>query len=303
MNINTATLLNLLSPKLDISAKHKIESLSVDNKIDIKTLLQDKSIRNIFDDLLKDLNVGIKNKQQITKLLQNSKHLFDFKPLNNNIEKIITQIEQDPKTQQKFTKELNILKQFKVDIKNIDTTQLKTNLKNNGIFLESKLLNNDKDITQDIKGILHKISDHIDNKTIDKTLDQIGYYQLLSFSNNSNYHPLPFRWDNMEDGEIEFVNDTKTNSCHISLLLKDYGEFNSMLILDKDKNLTINLNIEQDELKTKIQNNIQQLRKQLNSLNLNLSGINISSLNKQPSYEQKAYQANEKLNLSLEVLA
>ena len=107
----------------------------------------------------------------------------------------------------------------------------------------------------------------------------------------------------MEDGEIEFVNDTKTNSCHISLLLKDYGEFNSMLILDKDKNLTINLNIEQDELKTKIQNNIQQLRKQLNLLNLNLSGINISSLNKQPSYEQKAYQADEKLNLSLEVLA
>ena len=108
----------------------------------------------------------------------------------------------------------------------------------------------------------------------------------------------------MEDGEIEFINNTKTNSCHISLLLKNYGQFNSMLILDKDKNLTINLNIEQDELKTKIQNNIQQLRKQLNLLNLNLSNINISSLNQTLTYEQQAYQINnDKLDLSIEVLA
>lgn len=533
MTINTSSLLNMLQPSINDNIKEKIQSLSKDGKVEISSLLKEKSVTTLLSSLFNDIIKGNKSKSTISSSLQNSKAMFDFKSVSSDIKDILNnpKIANNPKLEQ----QVKTLKNFLVDIKDLDDKNLKSNIKNSGVFLESKLLKNSKEfqqseqkldlkgqttkqevqtqvksntistqtpikqdiqtaklekqlqslkefsvnikdtntksqniseklqtqqslktntnqeqklstdlnttikdiskniddpkiqkaldnpklneqitslkkflgdikslddksikqntqniakliqsqvqsksidsgsleelkttldqvkqqiqnpkiqqeplqnkqintlkqfmsdikelddksqniasktttspqeikqkveqsITNDLKATLLQVKDQVDDPKIQKVLDQISYHQLLSFSSYSNSSFLPFMWDNVEDGSVNFTsNEKEIFTCSIDLQLKNYGEFKSVLLLEQKNNISINLRIKSDTLKTKVQDNLKTLREGINKIGLNLVSLNILTYNDTVSKEQKAYQDNiDKLSYGIDIKA
>ena len=300
MTINTSTLLNFLKPSINDGIKDKIQSMSNDGKVDISTLLKDKNITSLLNNMFKDILQGTKSKQVVSQTLQNSKAMFDFKSVSSDLKDILINIKDNPK----FSKQIATLKNFLVDIKDMNDENLKSNIKNSGVFLESKLLKNEANITNDLKASLLQIQDKIDDPKIQKVLDQIAYHQLLSYSAYSNNTFLPFMWDNIDDASVNISsNDNDVFTCSIDLKLKKYGEFKSILLLENKNNLTINLRIKSNILKSKIQDNLQDLRAKINKIGLNLLSLNILQYNENPTYEEKAYKNDDKIDFGIDIKA
>lgn len=154
MNINTATILNLLSPKINPTIKEKLHSLSVDGKIDLSILSKDKGIQTLLSDLFKDISLGNKTTQNVTTLLENNKQNFSFKNLSEDIKNLIKFIQTDKTTSSKLEAQLTSLKGSLIDIKNIDEKVLKTNIANSGVFLESKLAQQIIPVSKNIEHLL-----------------------------------------------------------------------------------------------------------------------------------------------------
>ena len=113
MNINTSTLLTLLSTKIDKPTKQTIEKLSVDGKVDISSLIKEKSVQTLLSDLFKDVSQGVKNKSSVNQLLTSNKQVFDFKNLSSEVRNLSQLIEKNPKLE----KQSAVLKEFLVNIR------------------------------------------------------------------------------------------------------------------------------------------------------------------------------------------
>ncbi len=101
MNINTATILNLISPTTNPAMKEKIESLSVNGKINLENISKDKGIQTLLSGLFKDIATGAQSKENIASLLQNNKQNFSFKNLSEDIKTLIKFIQTDSTTNSK----------------------------------------------------------------------------------------------------------------------------------------------------------------------------------------------------------
>ena len=300
MTINTSSLLNFLKPNINESIKGKIESLSKDGKVDITTLLKDKNIQTLINSLFKDILSGLKTKSSVSDALKNSKSMFDFKNLSVDIKDILSNIKDNAKLQ----KQVAVLKEFLLDIKNINDKNLKSNINNSGIFLESKLLKNSPNIATDLKASLLQIQEQVNDPKIQKVLSQIEFNQLLSYTSYSNNTFLPFMWDNIEDGSVSINQSNEDNfTCSIDLNLKNYGELKAIILLEKNNNININIRIKSDILKQKIQDNLPELRQRINNIDLNLQSLNILKYNDSKTYEQKAYDSNNKLSYGIDIKA
>ncbi len=154
MNINTATLLNMLSPKINPAIKDKIDSLSTDGKIDLTALTKDKSIQTVLTSLLKDISVGTQTKETVSELLQNNKQNFSFKNLSEDVKNLIKTIQSNSTIATKLETQLNSLKASLIDINNIDEKVLKNNISNSGVFLESKLAQQTIPITKNLEQLV-----------------------------------------------------------------------------------------------------------------------------------------------------
>jgi len=528
MNINTATILNLMSSKINPTIKDKIESLSVNGKIDLETISKDKGIQSLLSGLLKDISTGIQTKENVSHLLQHNKQNFSFKNLSEDIKTLIKFIQTNPETSGKLETQLVSLKSSLIDMKNIDEKMIKTNISNSGVFLESKLakqvtpvsknveqllalikgqldvsngsltknnfskdqltvlngavntniieqklvqmelnttiskdmkveiknavesllrdiknikteqnpqkqlqnlssletkilttqhntsntfLKNNiipsvkdlfinlkeqlisknfievkngfsqllekvsilneqtlgtKSITSDLSNILEQfktlkdvkvpqqqqvilqnifnntqtiqtkidtlpqvlfennlskttnfindlkitasiIEEHVKNsdepvtkelKTIiDKINTQIDFYQLLSYSTNSSHTYLSFLQGEIEDSDIRFnKNNDNSFSCQINLTLKQYGDLKILMVLDEKNNININIGLEQEELKSLIQENLQKLRTGISSVDLMLQSLNVFSLNNKEQNSIKNGYGNSSTN-------
>ena len=147
-----------------------------------------------------------------------------------------------------------------------------------------------KNLANDLKGIVMQIAEQIDGSkepvakeiraVVDKIASQVEFFQLLSYTSNSNHSALSFIQDNIEDSDIKFhKTDQDTYSCQINLNLKDYGELKVLLVLDKHQNLGVNIGIEDSEFKQKVQDNLPTLRGNINSIGLLLQALNIFDMN------------------------
>ncbi len=137
MQINTSALLGMLGSNITNNVKEKIQDASSGGKTDISQIVKDKTIQTLLGDTFKSLIEGTKDKGNILQTLQNSKHMFDIKSFSNDIKNISGALAQsdNPKLQQQSV----ILKDFFVNIKNLDENVLKSSFSNSGVMLESKL--------------------------------------------------------------------------------------------------------------------------------------------------------------------
>lgn len=332
MNINTNTLLNTMLTKIDPSIKAKIEKLSIDGKVDLNSLVKDKGMQTLLSELFKDIANGIKNKSEVVTLLENNKHSLQFKNISDDIKQILSILKTNLPQLPILEKAIIVLEKSLIDIKTINQKILKTSIENSGVYLESKLsqinfqennkellknnMSNTKYLNNDMKNILLQVKEQIEHlkyseavikelkTSIDKVLSQIDYYQLSSFSSNSSHAFISFLQDDIRDVDIKFKNDENGEfSCLINLTLKENGDLKILLQLDEKNRISINIGVENQNFKVHIQNALQKLRTQINTLGLSLLNLNIFDLNddKNKSNEFKAYIDNQGLDFGLDI--
>lgn len=193
-------------------------------------------------------------------------------------------------------------------IDKISTSNIQELIKNNlGII---------KNISGDLKTIMLQVKEIVEQQSnaeitskelknnVDKVLSQIDYYQLSSYSSNSNHSYLSFLQDDLEDVDIKFNNINNDEfSCLIHLSLKEKGDLKILLQLDKKSGININIGVEQLEFKMKIQNALQNLRVKINSIGLSLISLNVFDLNDESKTSKniKAYGDNQNLDFGLDI--
>ena len=134
MLVTNNTLLNILLPNDNKVLKEVLK------EADSKTLEQlvknnSASINDVLKDLFDDLKNGTKSNNTIENMLKNSSVFKDLGTVSNNLSSLLENISQDENLQ-KFKP---LIENFLKNIKDMDANTLKEQLKNSGIFLESKL--------------------------------------------------------------------------------------------------------------------------------------------------------------------
>ena len=267
----------------EIAVKEQITNETKQLLIQIKdevlknpTLVQNKNILPIIDNLLKMENLFIKND-----FLQN---MADFKQLNqalaqNNINTFSNNFASN------LSPLLTTLKESLNNLSNPNILNIQNHLAKTINKVEHIISNLETQIDEkvspkdDMKAILLQLKEELSAKTdaksaeilkqVDKILTQIDFYQLNSLISNSNYVYVPFFWEMLEDGSINIkkAEDDKFY-CQINLSLKDFGKVDLMLgLYDKNK-MDLTIYAQRDHFKTAIRENIKDLKIALNSVDI-----------------------------------
>jgi len=185
------------------------------------------------------------------------------------------------KNQNSKSIDLSSLKSLFLNIENFDEKKLKT-------LIEKSIF------SSETKALLASLSESDDKevqKQANKMITQIEYFQLNSYLNNSIYTYLPFDWESFDGGDIEFKKEkNKQYTCHINLELKEYGKLKINLLYDDEGNyLSIGFFLENNELKEKMSNQLQFLRKGLKEVGIYIQNISLIDI--------KENSDDERLNL------
>ena len=269
-----------------------------------------KDLGSILDTLLKQsLDASETQNKLLLDLLKNNPTLKTLSNVNSTLKELLQTLKQEKKPMPLE----KTLEKFLTNIKEIKPQELKTKLQNSGVFLEANIKNsnNPKEVfTSDFKALLLKVHDDLSNapqntkqnilKHIDKLLLQIDYNQLVSHLSNASSLYIPYTWNALQEGNIK-LKSAKNNKyfCDIHLQLKDYGELDFTMALFEDKQLNINIQTNNDTLKSLIQNNVQNLKKQL--LHVNIIPNTIRFIDKEKNNYEK--QIDDDFAMGFEVKA
>ena len=209
-----------------------------------------------------------------------------------------------------FASNLNtLLMSMKEDITNLSTNQ-NNNAQNNllkaidkieVILQDNTLKNEPKSISNDMKSVLLQMQDELSSKTdaktqelfkqVDKMLTQIDYHQLLSHTGNSNSVYVPFLWDMLEDGTIDMKKvDEEKFYCQINLTLKDFGKVDLMMAMYDKNKIDLTIHAQREHFKTAVKDNLQNLKKALNDVDLipvNIKLLDLKEENEKTSVDKK----------------
>ena len=282
MNINTSTLLGMLAPKLTNVAKQSIEKASVDGKVNLGEVIKDQSVRSVLNNLLKDVASGVKTKENVLNLLENSKHTLSFKNFSSDIKLLAKAVETSPTLQNnpKLMNQVSMLKSSMIDLSKVDSKTLMNSLSNSGVFLESKLLQQSIPIEKIISQATQMLSKSLEhyNPTKLTTLPKQINAQIDLLMNNPTISKdlkleVKLAVSNLLTEFTKGVN-LPTNS--------NLGEIqtNSKVPLENLVNL-LNKNLPNSEVKTQLLGNLQSLFTNLTNLSVNEKATLLTSINQQ----------------------
>jgi len=193
--------------------------------------------------------------QQVVNLIKSELVKSDVKnPLHVEVAKLTNKLEA-------VVKEQVATRQIVPNQKLLVDTPIKLELAND---IKSTLLNIKHELSTQTSPVAREISLHVE-----RVINQIEYFQLLSLSSNTQSSYLPFLWDGLEEGQVS-LKKLKENRffCEINLKLKEYGKIDLMLMLFDDVNLNISVFAEKQEFLEIVQENITILKQGINKIGL-----------------------------------
>lgn len=296
----------IVNLKKNISPDHRaqLELISeLENRLKDTLLLQNSSqkqskniekidtlLKTLKSDLLKDTTLFHKDKEifalvkNIVNIQQNSK-LGDIQTANLSlkIQRVINFLKS----------ELNI--DFRSSFNEVESMKLANRLENsikehistkkltpNQILLTQKNFHNEisNDLKANLLNLQHKVSKTATSSKeiaplVDKIVNHIEYFQLLSLNGNSFNSFLPIDWDELLDGKVEFKRiKQKSFFCEINLTLKKYKEVDIILMLFDDIHINISVYTESKEFISLFRGDQTELKAKLNNTGLILENIN-----------------------------
>jgi hypothetical protein len=268
-------------------------------------------LNSLLESLFTQSPKGSASDKVLLELLKTNPTLKDLGSLSSTLKEILNSMKQENIKLPIQDK----IKELLVDIKNLDNKLLKTNIKNSGVFLESKLVDaqNQKEIdsiiSKDLKSLLLKTSQEVQNSSypnktellaqMDKLSLQLDYYQLLSHLSDASSLYLPFSWDDLQEGQMQ-IKKAKDDKfyCDIELKLKEYGELNVRVVLYDKNQLNLQIHSDNGKFKELIQENISSLRSALIGLNITPREIRIMDM-KKAQVKKSGYDDSFSTNLDM----
>jgi len=133
MIVSNNTLLNILIPNNNSALKNVLQE--ADAKQLASNTKDASSIQSIIKNLFSDTLSGAKSNESVQNMLKNSNVFKDMGSFTGQLKELQNVIKADPKLE-KFE---SLIKNFLVNIKNLDENVLKEQVGKSGVFLESKL--------------------------------------------------------------------------------------------------------------------------------------------------------------------
>ncbi|MCG3675942.1 flagellar hook-length control protein FliK [Aliarcobacter butzleri] len=284
MLVSNGSLLNILLPnnnKVLNDVLKEADSKNLEQMV--KSSTSSTSASTILKELFTSLKDGTKSNTTIENMLKNSATFKELGNVSTNLSSLVDELSTDENLQ-KFKP---VLENFLKDVKNIDANALKEQIKNSGIFLESKLSQTPNSKLENVLTQLQNLVKDINtpqakqvNELIDKLLQniktqtntntQITQNQTATNEFTNNLKTLTSSLQNLNNS----LNPTQTqNLSNLANQLKSLineGTLveskieNSTNLTDKTTNLTNNttlkdsINLQTKELLTQIKNDIIQ---------------------------------------------
>ncbi|MDN5054695.1 flagellar hook-length control protein FliK [Aliarcobacter butzleri] len=284
MLVSNGSLLNILLPnnnKVLNDVLKEADSKNLEQMV--KSSTSSTSASTILKELFTSLKDGTKSNSTIENMLKNSATFKELGNVSTNLSSLVDELSTDENLQ-KFKP---VLENFLKDVKNIDANALKEQIKNSGIFLESKLSQTPNSKLENVLTQLQNLLKDINtpqakqvNELIDKLLQniktqtntntQITQNQTATNEFTNNLKTLTSSLQNLNNS----LNPTQTqNLSNLANQLKSLineGTLveskieNSTNLTDKMTNLANNttlkdsINLQTKELLTQIKNDIIQ---------------------------------------------
>ena len=284
MLVSNGSLLNILLPnnnKVLNDVLKEADSKNLEQMV--KSSTSSTSASTILKELFTSLKDGTKSNSTIENMLKNSATFKELGNVSTNLSSLVDELSTDENLQ-KFKP---VLENFLKDVKNIDANALKEQIKNSGIFLESKLSQTPNSKLENVLTQLQNLVKDINtpqakqvNELIDKLLQniktqtntntQITQNQTATNEFTNNLKTLTSSLQNLNNS----LNPTQTqNLSNLANQLKSLineGTLveskieNSTNLTDKTTNLANNttlkdsINLQTKELLTQIKNDIIQ---------------------------------------------
>ncbi|MCT7634371.1 flagellar hook-length control protein FliK [Aliarcobacter butzleri] len=284
MLVSNGSLLNILLPNNNKVLNDVLKEADSKNLEQIvKSSTSSTSASTILKELFTSLKDGTKSNSTIENMLKNSATFKELGNVSTNLSSLVDELSTDENLQ-KFKP---VLENFLKDVKNIDANALKEQIKNSGIFLESKLSQTPNSKLENVLTQLQNLVKDINtpqakqvNELIDKLLQniktqtntntQITQNQTATNEFTNNLKTLTSSLQNLNNS----LNPTQTqNLSNLANQLKSLineGTLveskieNSTNLTDKTTNLANNttlkdsINLQTKELLTQIKNDIIQ---------------------------------------------
>lgn len=284
MLVSNGSLLNILLPnnnKVLNDVLKEADSKNLEQMV--KSSTSSTSASTILKELFTSLKDGTKSNSTIENMLKNSATFKELRNVSTNLSSLVDELSTDENLQ-KFKP---VLENFLKDVKNIDANALKEQIKNSGIFLESKLSQTPNSKLENVLTQLQNLVKDINtpqakqvNELIDKLLQniktqtntntQITQNPTATNEFTNNLKTLTSSLQNLNNS----LNPTQTqNLSNLANQLKSLineGTLveskieNSTNLTDKTTNLANNttlkdsINLQTKELLTQIKNDIIQ---------------------------------------------
>lgn len=284
MLVSNGSLLNILLPnnnKVLNDVLKEADSKNLEQMV--KSSTSSTSASTILKELFTSLKDGTKSNSTIENMLKNSATFKELGNVSTNLSSLVDELSTDENLQ-KFKP---VLENFLKDVKNIDANALKEQIKNSGIFLESKLSQTPNSKLENVLTQLQNLVKDINtpqakqvNELIDKLLQniktqtntntQVSQNSTATNEFTNNLKTLTSSLQNLNNS----LNPTQTqNLSNLANQLKSLineGTLveskieNSTKLTDKTTNLTNNttlkdsINLQTKELLTQIKNDIIQ---------------------------------------------
>ncbi|MDN5099788.1 flagellar hook-length control protein FliK [Aliarcobacter butzleri] len=284
MLVSNGSLLNILLPnnnKVLNDVLKEADSKNLEQMV--KSSTSSTSASTILKELFTSLKDGTKSNSTIENMLKNSATFKELGNVSTNLSSLVDELSTDENLQ-KFKP---VLENFLKDVKNIDANALKEQIKNSGIFLESKLSQTPNSKLENVLTQLQNLVKDINtpqakqvNELIDKLLQniktqtntntQVSQNSTATNEFTNNLKTLTSSLQNLNNS----LNPTQTqNLSNLANQLKSLineGTLveskieNSTNLTDKTTNLANNttlkdsINLQTKELLTQIKNDIIQ---------------------------------------------
>lgn len=268
MEITNNNLLNILLPNDNKVIKEALKQADMNQ---LATSVKSGSVQHILSNLFTDLTQGTKSNETIMNMLKNSNVFKELANFPKELQSLTNLIKNEP-TLNAFQSKLE---NFMPNISQIDENNLKAQINNSGIFLESKIGSNLGNLSNNITNTLLELKQsllntpNIDSSNALKLIDSI-----LSNANSSNptkmFNELKELLNNLKTivSTLESPN-TQTNSI-VQTVQKLETLFNKEFVNNQALNPALNQNIK-PEVANELKTIFSQLQNYFNATNTQAS--------------------------------
>lgn len=217
-----------------------------------------KSIGDLIEGLLKNVAQNETTKTHIANLLKNPEITKNFQNPTNDLQTLLTLLKEDKNLQKQIPK----IENFLLDIKKLDTQELKSSIQNSGVFMESKLLQSTQQptLSNGIKEILENLT-----QTLQQTQKNINPKEFLALHVKSLLDSLTSSKNLSEalKNDIQKLFQSLGKELRVTEpILKELTKFETIFTLNNEPKLAKNLQVFKNELisYTKEVSNTQRLQ-------------------------------------------